>query len=69
MNEPPPNGPNELYHLKEDPKEVKNLVADESSAETRQRLQARLADFFARFADSRYDLWRGGGSKAVRLIR
>ena len=64
-----PKGPHELYDLKTDPGEEKNLVADEAHAETRRKLKARLDAFFARYADPQFDLWRGGRSKAGRLVR
>ena len=28
----------------------------------------RLNDFFARYADPQYDIWKGGKSKAKRLV-
>jgi arylsulfatase A-like enzyme len=64
-----PRGPHELYDLKRDPGETENLVEDPAHAETRQQLKARLDEFFTRYADPRYDLWRGGRSKARRLTR
>jgi len=64
-----PNGPNELYDLRSDPGEMKNLASDPAHAQTRQALDARLAAFFARYADPQYDLWHGGRSKAGRLTR
>ncbi len=64
-----PRGPNELYHLADDPEEETNLFDDPAHAQTRQALQARLDAFFARHADPQYDLWRGGRSKAGRITR
>ncbi|HUT35488.1 MAG TPA: sulfatase-like hydrolase/transferase [Planctomycetota bacterium] len=64
-----PAGPHELYDLKGDPGELKNLVDDPAQAETRRDLKARLDAFFARYADPQYDLWRAGRSKAGRILR
>ncbi len=63
-----PDGPHELYDLKNDPGETVNLIADPAHARTRRNLKARLDRFFARHADPQYDLWRGGRSKARRLL-
>jgi arylsulfatase A-like enzyme len=62
-----PDGPNELYDLKADPGERENRIDRETYAATRNELRKRLADFFARYAEPKYDLWRGGKSKAPRL--
>lgn len=64
-----PDGPDELYHLKDDPRERKNLVLEPSLAAERGRLGRELEAFFARYADPKYDLWRGGSSKVPRLVR
>ena len=64
-----PSGPNELYHLAQDPGEEKNLFGDDAHATARKTLEERLDAFFARHADPKYDLWRGGKSKADRIIR
>ena len=58
-----PDGPDELYDLKSDPGEAKNLVKHEASAGTRKQLAKRLDDFFDTYADPKYDLKRGGKSK------
>jgi len=62
-------GPHELYDLKNDPGETRNLVEAPVHAHTRGRLKSRLDRFFARYADPQYDLWRGGRSKAARILR
>ena len=64
-----PAGPHELYDLKNDPRESSNLLDDPAHAATRKTLRARLDEFFARHAEAKYDLWRGGKSKAARLTR
>lgn len=64
-----PAGPNELYDLADDPGESRNLVGDPARAAVRQRLRKRLETFFDTYADPKYDLWKGGTSKARRLSR
>jgi len=64
-----PDGPHELYHLATDPGEATNLVDDPAHAERRAALEQRLDAFFARYAEPKYDLYRGGGSKTGRLTR
>jgi arylsulfatase A-like enzyme len=62
-----PDGPDELYDLKADPGERTNLIDRDAHAATRTQLRKRLDDFFARYADPKYNLARGGKSKASRL--
>jgi len=61
-----PDGPNELYHLKHDPKERHNRVDQPELAEIQRDLHRRLDQFFDKYADPKYDLNRGGTSKAPR---
>lgn len=61
-------GPRELYDLKSDPGELKNLIAKRSTAGVRKKLRTRLHAFFKRHADPKYDLANGGTSKARFLI-
>jgi arylsulfatase A-like enzyme len=63
-----PKGPDELYDLKADPGETRNLVDDPAHAATRDALLGRLEPFFDRVADPQYDLWRGGKSKVRRIV-
>jgi len=62
-----PDGPNELFDLAADPGERHNLVDRVEHAAERDRLAIRLHTFFDRYADPKYDLWHGGGSK-TRLL-
>jgi arylsulfatase A-like enzyme len=62
-----PSGPNELYDLECDPGEKENLAGRPEFADHEKSLDKRLTDFFARYADPQYDLWRGGRSKATRM--
>ncbi|MCX8038500.1 MAG: sulfatase-like hydrolase/transferase, partial [Candidatus Sumerlaeia bacterium] len=59
-----PDGPDELYDLRKDPGEVNNLAGASETAEIRHILGKRLDDFFHRCANPKYDVWKGGGSKA-----
>jgi arylsulfatase A-like enzyme len=63
-----PDGPNELYGLKDDPEEKNNLIGQPAHAAKQQDLRRRLAQFFDRYADPKYDLSRGGKSKAARRV-
>ncbi|UCG49494.1 MAG: sulfatase-like hydrolase/transferase, partial [Phycisphaerales bacterium] len=62
-----PNGPDELYDLREDTGERRNLVGETEYAGIQKKLDERLDAFFTRYADPKYDLWRGGGSKTFLL--
>jgi len=63
-----PDGPDDLYDLLNDPGERENLVDEPRHAAVRQSLAGRLHDFFEKYVDPEYDLWRGGISKAGRSI-
>ena len=62
-----PDGPDELYDLKNDPDERNNLVNKLEYAEIQKQLNRRLDAFFDHYADPKYDLWHGGGSKSFLL--
>ncbi len=64
-----PDGPDELYHLAVDPGERHNLAEEAVYTDTRRWLQAKLDAFFARYAEPKYDLKHGGGSKSLLLTR
>lgn len=61
--------PNELYDLAADPGELENLIEKPEHAETRQKLAARLHEYFDRVADPKWDIWKGGTSKSGLLMR
>jgi arylsulfatase A-like enzyme len=63
----PPTGPDELYDLKRDPGERVNLIDRPAQAAVRAELGKRLDEFFAKYADPKYDLLHGGKSKAKRI--
>lgn len=56
--------PNELYDLRDDPGERRNLIDSPEYLVARAELRQQLQRFFAAHADPQYDLWRGGRSKA-----
>jgi len=62
-----PSGPFELYDLESDPHEKINLYGQPSQAGLQEDLEAQLHAFFDKHADPKYDLYRGGTSKA-RLL-
>jgi arylsulfatase A-like enzyme len=60
------NGPDELYDLENDPEERLNLINDPGHTAQQEDLRSRLETFFSSYADPKYDLSRGGKSKARR---
>lgn len=64
-----PEGPNELYDLKNDPEERHNLVDESAHRAKQEELRQRLDEFFDRYADPQYDLKHGGRSKAARRVK
>ncbi len=64
-----PDGPDELYDLKNDPGERKNLIDQMNHAATQKDLRKRLDEFFDRYADPKYDLSRKGASKTPLVSR
>lgn len=63
-----PDGPNELYDLATDPGEQENLFDKPAQAGAQRELQDRLDAFLRRYADPKYDLWKGGASKAPLVV-
>jgi arylsulfatase A-like enzyme len=63
-----PSGPHELYDMQADPRERMNLYGQPAVETIRDELAQRLAAFFDQYADPHYDIWRGGRSKARRLV-
>jgi len=63
-----PDGPDELYNLRNDPGESQNKIDCRECLEVKDDLNDRLRTFFDRYTDPQYDLWQGGRSKAGREI-
>jgi arylsulfatase A-like enzyme len=61
-------GPRELYDLAHDPGELRNLADRPAVRSTQHELRGRLHAFFERYADPKYDLAKGGTTKAQFLI-
>jgi len=62
-----PDGPFELYNMELDPQERFNLYGQPETANVLRDLSQRLNNFFNKYADPKYDLWKEGRSKARRL--
>lgn len=62
-----PNGPHELYDMEADPQERFNLYGQPGTQAEITRLSVRLEAFFKDYADPKYDVVKGGGSKAKRV--
>jgi arylsulfatase A-like enzyme len=54
----------ELYDLVNDPDERKNLAQDPKYAEVVAELITRVDEFFTKYANPRWDLWKGGVVKS-----
>lgn len=63
-----PAGPGELYDMAHDPHERFNLFGQPEQADQQEQLARQLDEFFAHYADPQYDIWKGGRSKARRLL-
>lgn len=57
--------PDELYNLAADPGETRNLIDDPAHRGVIEDMDARLTAFFEKYADPRFDIWRGGTAKAT----
>lgn len=62
-----PDGPYELYDLVADPYEKFNLYGQPKHLSVQDELRQRLENFFHATAEAKYDLYRGGRSKATLL--
>ena len=63
-----PSGPSELYDMKNDPNERFNLWGQPEHASIQAEMVKKLNAFYDEYADPKYDIWHGGGSKAKRLV-
>jgi putative membrane-bound dehydrogenase-like protein len=62
------DGYDELYHLKDDPDERRNLIDSQEASAKKTELKARLDQFFATNKVDKYDLWNGGESQPKTLV-
>ncbi|MCF7789395.1 MAG: sulfatase-like hydrolase/transferase [Prosthecobacter sp.] len=63
-----PSGPYELYDMQTDPQERFNQYSQPGTEEIKADLAKQLDAFFNLYADPKYDIWKGGGSKAKRHV-
>lgn len=63
-----PEGPSELYDMKNDPHERFNLYGQPGLETVRAEMEETLRARFDAVADPEYDLWKGGRSKAKRHV-
>jgi hypothetical protein len=54
----------ELYDLVNDPDERKNLAQDSKYSEVAAEFSTRIDEFFTKYANPRWDLWKGGTVKS-----
>jgi arylsulfatase A-like enzyme len=64
-----PYGPDELYDMKHDPDERENLIHASEHAALKRQLRTQLNQFFVKYADPKYDRWKGGATKGVELLK
>ena len=60
----PPSYGDELYDIKADPGETKNLADNPKYSEIKNKLNKKLTDFFDKYSNPKYDLWKGGTAKS-----
>ena len=58
-------GEPELYDLVDDPEQWRNVAAEPDHVAVAAALSDELAEFFATYADPRYDLWNGGSCQGL----
>jgi arylsulfatase A-like enzyme len=63
-----PEGPTELYDMANDPNERFNLYGQAQYVSIQREMAEELSRFFDEYADPQYDIWKGGRSKARRLL-
>ena len=64
-----PYGPDELYDMEKDPDEKENLISVPEYSSPKNDLHKKLVAFFERYADPKYDLWKGGATKGTDILR
>jgi len=63
-----PDGPDDLYDLEDDPGERENVIVDPQHEAVAEQLSRKLKAFFERYSSPQHDLWRGGTTKAGKVI-
>jgi arylsulfatase A-like enzyme len=58
-----PEGPHDLYDMKNTPGERINFIHNAAYSEVQARLHERMETFFDTYAAPEYDMWKGGTSK------
>jgi arylsulfatase A-like enzyme len=66
-----PAGPDELYDMQSDPDERRNLlgIGSPACANVAGQLRQQMDDFFAKYADPKYDRWKGGKTKGTDILK
>jgi arylsulfatase A-like enzyme len=64
-----PLGPDELYDMEGDPDERENLIHVARFASVKTDLKKKLEVYFARYADPKYDRWKGGATKGNEILK
>jgi arylsulfatase A-like enzyme len=64
-----PYGPDELYNMEHDPDERENLIHVAKYNSVRADLKKKLYAFFERYADPKYDRWKGGATKGNEILK
>jgi arylsulfatase A-like enzyme len=64
-----PYGPDEFYDMEKDPDEHENLIHAPRHRALIKELTTQLGDFFARYADPKYDRWKDGASKGSDILK
>lgn len=64
-----PFGPDELYDMQHDPDERENLIFVKKYENTKRELQNKLRKFFDKYADPKYDRWKGGLTKGSAILK
>ena len=55
--------------MKNDPNEKENVINIPRFASTRKELRSKLDLFFTKYADPKYDRWKGGATKGNEILK
>jgi len=56
-------GESVLFDIEKDPEQHQNVANDPAYAKVLKKLDKKLTNFFSKYSDKEYDLWRGGVAK------